>query len=421
MSRFFSKLHYAWIIALTGMLVVFGAVGLARFAFGIILPAMARDLGLGYGQQGILGTSYFLGYLAVLAAMSVFPSLVPRFGARRLCTAGLLLVAVSLAAISQNRDYLIICVLYGLTGIGSGGAFVPVVSLAAQWFYPSHRGRGAGFIISGAGIGIVVSGFLVPRLQPAFGLADWQLVWLIFAIAVAGLGLLAGLLLRDRPADLGLQPLGTALGTAIAVTANDRPGSGTLQGHWPILAYLGLIYAIYAATCLTYTTFIVTVMVQDFNVTEASAGVLWAWVGFLSIFSGALFGFISDRLGRRQGMIVALVVQLFAFVLIAFDSGDFGLYLSVLLFGISAWSLVSITAAAAGDYFGTTGAAAGFAALTLTFAIGQSLGPAGAGLLSEMTGDFAASFAVASGLNLTTITLCWFLRPPPARNPATAV
>ena len=416
MSKFFFKLHYAWIIAVTGMLVVFGAVGLARFAFGIILPAMARDLGLGYGQQGILGTSYFLGYLAVLAVMSVFPRLVPKFGARRLCTASLLLVAVCLAAISQNRDYLILCLLYGLTGFGSGGAFVPAVSLAAQWFNPSYRGRGAGFIISGAGIGIVVSGFLVPQLQPAFGLADWQLVWLIFAIAVACLGLLAGLLLRDRPADLGLQPLGTAN----AVTANVRHESGTLQGHWPILAYLGLIYAIYAATCLTYTTFIVTVMVQDFDVTEASAGVLWAWVGFLSVFSGALFGFISDRLGRRLGMIAALAVQFFAFVLIAFDSGDFGLYLSVLLFGISAWSLVSITAAAAGDYFGTTAAAAGFAALTLMFAIGQSLGPAGAGLLSEITGDFAASFAVASGLNLTTITLCWFLRPPPARKPTTA-
>ena len=417
MSKYFFKLHYAWIIAVTGMLVVFGAVGLARFAFGIILPAMARDLGLGYGQQGILGTSYFLGYLAVLAVMSVFPRLVPKFGARRLCTAGLLLVAVCLAAISQNRDYLILCLLYGLTGFGSGGAFVPAVSLAAQWFNPSYRGRGAGFIISGAGIGIVVSGFLVPQLQPAFGLADWQLVWLIFAIVVACLGLLAGLLLRDRPADLGLQPLGTT----IVATANDQNESGTLQDHWPILAYLGLIYAIYAATCLTYTTFIVTVMVQDFNVTETSAGVLWAWVGFFSIFSGALFGFISDHLGRRLGMIVALAVQLFAFVLIAFDSGDFGLYLSVLLFGISAWSLVSITAAAAGDYFGTNGAAAGFAVLTLTFAIGQSLGPAGAGLLSEITGDFAASFAVATGLNLLTITLCWFLRPPPVRNPATAV
>jgi len=417
MPKLFPKLHYAWVVAATGMLVVFGAVGLARFAFGIILPAMARDLGLGYAQQGTLGTSYFLGYLAILALLSVLPGLVPKYGPRRLCTAGLLLVAVCLAAMSQNRDYFTLCLLYGLTGIGSGGAFVPAVTMATEWFTPSHRGRGAGFIISGAGIGIVVSGFLVPRLQPAFGLADWQMVWLIFAIVVACLGLLTGLLLRDRPADLGLQPLGAA----IAVTANEQNGSGAIQGHWPLLAYLGLIYAIYAATCLTYTTFIVTVMVQDFAVTEASAGVLWALVGFLSIFSGALFGFLSDRLGRRPGMIIALVVQLFAFVLIAFDSGEFGLYLSVLLFGLSAWSLVSITAAAAGDYFGTNGAAAGFAILTLMFAVGQSLGPAGAGALSEATGNFAASFAVATGLSILTIILCWFLRPPPAQQPAAAV
>ncbi len=31
--------HYAWVIAATAMLVVLGAVGLARFAFGMILSA----------------------------------------------------------------------------------------------------------------------------------------------------------------------------------------------------------------------------------------------------------------------------------------------------------------------------------------------------------------------------------------------
>ena len=51
------------------MLVVLGAVGLARFAFGMILPAMAEDLGLDYRQQGFLGASYFLGYLAIVALL----------------------------------------------------------------------------------------------------------------------------------------------------------------------------------------------------------------------------------------------------------------------------------------------------------------------------------------------------------------
>ena len=41
-----SPIHYAWVIALSAMLVVLCAVGLARFAFGMVLPTMARDLAL---------------------------------------------------------------------------------------------------------------------------------------------------------------------------------------------------------------------------------------------------------------------------------------------------------------------------------------------------------------------------------------
>lgn len=76
------------------MLVVLGAVGFARFAFGMILPAMAADLRLDYHQQGILGASYFLGYLAVVALL---PWLAPKLGCRRLCVGGLGMVAASLS------------------------------------------------------------------------------------------------------------------------------------------------------------------------------------------------------------------------------------------------------------------------------------------------------------------------------------
>ena len=46
-----SPIHYAWVIALSAMLVVLCAVGLAQFAFGMVLPTMARDLALDYTAQ----------------------------------------------------------------------------------------------------------------------------------------------------------------------------------------------------------------------------------------------------------------------------------------------------------------------------------------------------------------------------------
>lgn len=388
------------------MLVVLGAVGLARFAFGMILPGMASDLSLNYEQQGILGGSYFLGYLAMVALM---PWLAPRLGPRRLCLGGTAIVAVSLVGMALGRDYGVLLATYFVTGIGSGAAFVGAMTLPSFWFHPSHRARGAGVATAGAGVAILFSGFLVPQVTGGLGLVAWQLIWLIFAGLTALILALAFLILRDRPSDIGLEPYGRAAPPpAPGATARRRVRSGRF------LLQLGLIYALFATTMLTYTTFIVTAMVDGLSVSKGTAGLLWACVGGLSIFSGTLFGNISDRFGHKVGMMCGLTVQATAYGLVAAGTGEIGLYVSVVLFGLSAWSMPSIVAAASGDYLGPEKAAAGFAILTLMFAVGQVLGPTGAGMLAESTGGFAAAFGLAMGVNLLAAFLCLFLRRAPA-------
>ena len=400
--------HYAWVIAATAMLVVLGAVGLARFAFGVILPAMAEDLTLDYREQGILGASYFLGYLAMVALM---PWLAPKLGPRRLCVWGTGLVALSLLAMSLVREYSLLSASYFVTGLGSGAAFVGAMALPSHWFHPSHRARAAGVATAGAGVAILFSGLVVPRVSGAFGLASWQIIWLMFAGLTALFCLLAWVLLRDRPEEKGTTPFGRP--GAGGPGAGRTPTKSIRSG--PILIRLGVVYALFAVTSLTYTTFIVTTMVNDMSVPKATAGVLWSVVGGLSILSGPLFGNVSDRWGHRAGIVSALLAQAIAYGLIAAGTGTIGLYASILLFGLSAWSLPSIVSAAAGDYFGPERAAGIFAILTLLFAIGQVLGPAGAGFLADWTGGFAAAYGVATGLNCVAAVLCLFLRPPTSR------
>lgn len=405
--------HYAWVVAVTAMLVLLGAIGLARFSFGMIIPGMAADLGLDYSQQGFLGASYFVGYMAV---MVVLPWLAARIGTRRLCVGGLVVVAVSLLALSMGRGSLLLSLSYLVTGLGSGAAFIGAMSLASLWFHPSHRARAAGVTTAGAGIGILVSGLIVPRMPGLFGLLPWQTVWLCFAALCLLFAGLAMVFVRNRPSDLGLTPYGRADAGA---TANDSDkaksgggtsGRGAIGRHWPIILHLGAIYFLFAITALTYTTFIVTTMVDEFAVPKPTAGILWSVLGALSIFSGPLFGTVADRMGLRVGMASTLTVQATAFALVAFDAGPYGLYVSAVLFGLSAWSMPSIIAAAAGDYLGAEAAAAGFSVLTLMFAAGQVLGPAGAGVLAEWTGGFTSSYAVAVGLNALAVILCLFVK-----------
>lgn len=381
------------------MLVVLCAVGLARFAFGMVLPAMARDLALDYTAQGLLGASYFVGYLAIVASM---PWFAPRLGPRRLCLTGLGLVGLGLLAMSLWFPYPLLLASYGLVGVGSGAAFVGAMTLPSLWFHPSHRARAAGVVTAGAGVGVLGSGLLVPELLNVGVASPWKLSWLLFAAIALCCAMVGYLTLRDRPQEIGLEPFGHVDGLG---NASNQSAKRDLKVG-PFLLHLGIIYAFFAATLLTYTTFIVTAMVDELSISTADAGLLWAGVGGFSIFSGPLFGAVSDRFGHKTGMASALSSQGIAFALMAFDTGALGLFVSIVFFGISAWSMPSIVAAAAGDYLGPEKAASGFAILTLMFAAGQVLGPAGAGVLADLSGGFGLAFGVAAGLNLVGVILC---------------
>ena len=401
-----ARLHDAWIITVLAVLIVFGSIGLARFAFGMLLPSMAADLGLSYEQQGFLSAAYFIGYLVIVG---ILPWLAPALGSRKLCSLGLALIGFSLLAMSAGRSYEFIAASYFITGLGSGAGLVGALSLASFWFHPSHRARGAGVAVAGAGIGMVFSGFLVPRVESGLGGEPWQLIWAGFGFIEIFLCLLAAWFLRSRPSELGLTPYGDDPGPM----ANSRAAGPGLADRraatWWRMLHLGAIYLLFGVTCLTYATFIVTTMVDHLHVSDQEAGFLWACVGGLSIFSGAIFGLVADRFGHHIGMLSAFFVQAVAYGLVATQLGSWAMYSSLLLFGLSAWSLPPIIAAAVGDYLGAERAAGGFAAVTIMFAIGQVLGPAGAGVLAGITGDFGISYGIAVGLNTLAMLLCVLL------------
>ena len=90
------------------------------------------------------------------------------------------------------------------------------------------------------------------------------------------------------------------------------------------------------------------------------------------------------------------------------------LYLSIFFYGIVAWSIPSIMAAAVGDYVGARNAATAFGLITFIFGFGQISGPSVAGILAERTGSFSSSYFMAAGFAGAAILLTIFLRKPRA-------
>ena len=74
--------------------------GFARFAYGLILPAMRQDLGWTYAQAGWLNTANALGYLTGAVVTLI---LITRINASMLYAIGMVTTAVSLLLTGLNE------------------------------------------------------------------------------------------------------------------------------------------------------------------------------------------------------------------------------------------------------------------------------------------------------------------------------
>ena len=241
--------------------------------------------------------------------------------------------------------------------------------------------------------------------------------WLVLGLVALVIAALALIFIRNRPADRGLEPMTGTPAAAVGTSGGESPPAEPVampRGQKTrLLAHLGGIYLLFGYTYAIYATFVVVTLVQVHGLPEANAGVYWAWIGFFSLFSGPLFGALSDRWGRREALMLAFGVHAVSYSLIALSTGIWGVYLSVLLFGIGAWAVPGIMAAATGDYMGPRHAAAAFGFITFLFGIGQIGGPAIAGVLTEWQQSFTGSYLMAAAMAALAVVLCALLRRPP--------
>lgn len=397
-SQVSGRFHYALVILLMSVLVVMGALGFARFGYTMILPSMKEGLQLSYTQMGLLATGNFLGYLT-FALVGGF--LASRFGPRLIISLSLLLIGITMLLTGLAPNFQFALAMRILTGIGSGGSNVPVMGLASAWFAARRRGMATGLIAGGSGLGLIVTGPLVPAIIARYGPLGWRYSWYLLGLAVLAVGLSGYVVLRDRPEERGLLPIGETeearQGKEVGAEPS-RPSSlqWGLVYRSGLMWHLALVYLTFGFSYIIYATFFAAYLTEEVGLTEAGAGGLWALVGFLSIASGFLWGSVSDWLGRKWGLAIVFSLQGLSFLIFSLAKTLPGAYLSTVLFGLTAWSIPAIMAAACGDYLGPRLAPAALGLITLIFGIGQAIGPSVAGYIADLTASFTMALLIAA-------------------------
>jgi len=396
LERAAGKLHYAWIVLAVGTLVVFGALGLARFGYTLLLPPMQAELHLDNTRAGALATANLAGYVALAL---VGGALASRLGPRTVIAAGLAVAALGMLFTGLAHSFEAALGWRALSGIGSGASNVPVMALLSAWFAQSRRGLASGIGVTGSSLALILLGPIVPRLLAGYEPNGWRICWFVFAGVTFALALLALVVLRNRPDEIGLRPSGAA-GDEIPVLARTQGvGWGSVYRSG-IMWHVGLIYVAFGFSYIIYMTFFSKYLTAEAHYTQAAAGRLFMLMGWMGLLCGLIWGWVSDVIGRKGALVIVYLIHTVAFGLFALWPSPVGLTLSAALFGLSAWSIPAIMAATCGDLLGPRFAPAGLGFVTLFFGIGQAVAPSAAGALADATGSLAPAMLLAAGTAL---------------------
>jgi predicted MFS family arabinose efflux permease len=365
--------------------------GFARFAYGLILPAMKSEMGWSYAQAGWLNTANALGYivgalLTMVLIRRMSPALLFAFG---MVTTTLALLATGLnAALWWQTFWRVAAGVFGAMSFSTAG------TLAAGLFTGDPRRNAFAIAIlfgSGGGLGIVLSGAAVPVMLDVWGPSAWPTSWILIgavSLAFLPLSLWSALQLRTPP--------------QVAASVARLP----LRRMLPELAG----YAGFGLGYIVYLTFLSAWMTEQ----QAGAGfiaLVWVVLGSCICISPLVWRPVLS--GFASGVPLALILICIAIgsaLPVVLPTRPVQV-ISAVIFGLSVFMAPGAVTSFVRQNLPAESWGRAISLFTVVFAVAQTAGPYGAGLVGDLTGDIGVSLLAASGLLLIGAALALAQRP----------
>ena len=380
-----------------GLALIGVTYGLARFAYGLFLPAIRADVGLTPTLAGLIGGGSYAGYcLAIIASVLLTDRLGPRN------TAGLAgtVATLGMAAIALAPSPVLLAIAVLFAGTSTGLASPPLAGAVAARIGTGHQGRANTLINSGSSVGVALSGPIALVYVGA-----WREAYLLFAAVAACISPWVWLTLPARvPARDAVEP-------SVTFQALRRSAARPL-----LLAAFGT-----GAASAVYWTFAGEMMVAVGGLPASTTAVAWVVIG-LAGFAGGAAGDLVRRHGVATIHRVSLTALAAAVLGIGLLPSSIGVaYAAAALFG-AAYIMLTGVYLVWGVRVYADRPALGLGLPFLLLALGQVVGAPVAGIVVGTMGHPAA-FALFAGIAAAAMLLRPVepnIRPTIAREDATA-
>jgi sugar phosphate permease len=408
------RVHYGWVVAGAGFTALLASAAF-RAVPGVLMVPLQDEFGW---SRATISAAVAINLVVFGISGPFSAALVERIGLRRVVTVALALIALSAGLTVLITHPWQLYLLWGVVTGAATGAVAPVLAamIATRWFH-ARRGLVVGLLTAANSTGQLIFLPLMSHIE----VEGWKWVMLVPGGAALLALPVAGMLMRDRPADIGIPPYGA---TEIEPA---RPGANASNALAILFEAMrtGTFWALGASffVCGATTVGLIAVhfipAAHDHGVPATQAASMLALMGILDIAGTTASGWLTDRTDPRRLLFWYYALRGLSLVLLsnALSTQSYTLVLFVAFYGLDWIATVPPTVALTARRFGPEKSSVVFGWVFTFHQIGGAVAAWGAGLVRGWQGDYLPVF-VASGI-LCGIAALIVLRIPRApRRPA---
>ncbi|TFH88487.1 YbfB/YjiJ family MFS transporter [Billgrantia azerbaijanica] len=362
---------------LTGIMATLAGIGVARFAYTPLLPALIEQQWFSASQAAYLGAANLLGYL--IGALTAH-GLSERFPPRWVMAAAFAGIGLSFLACATPGAIGWFFVWRLVSGVAGAILMVvgPATALAAT--PPDRRATVGALVFTGIGLGALLSATLVPLLLEVGLTATW--------LALGLLSLAAGM-----AGDRGVARLGEPAG--IPHSASAPPAAARRLGTAAVLLVMAA-YGLDAVGFVPHTVFWVDFLTREAGLGHGAASLQWALFGVGAVAGPLLAGVVARHLGWHVGLTLGFVIKAVAVAIPLLSLTLIGRSLSSLLVGAMIPALVALTSGRLAELVGPAAHKRLWGYATAVFAAAQAIAGYAMSALYSASGTYYPLFTLGS-------------------------
>ena len=374
-----------FIVSLAGAITMAVVMGIGRFFFTPVLPAMMADLSMGPAEAGFIASANYAGYLlgAIVAAFGWAEGV-----ERKVAMAGFVATILLLALMAVTTDLTIFVFIRFLAGFVSALVMIFTSSLVLSVGVTQGKPGVQAVHFGGVGLGIAVSAAMFATV--VFFDGGWRISWIV----AAGIGSL-GLVFAWRYLPRSVSRTGPV--------EKEPP----LVWNKPLVA-LTLSYGLFGFGYIVTATFLVAI-VRDSGGSSSFEAIVWLATGLAAAPSVAYWAPVARRVGAMSAYMIGCLVEAFGVAASVLLPLPFGPLIGGILLG-GTFVMITAYGLQAGRVFAHRSPRRLFAMMTAAFGTGQIIGPVVAGVLADLSGNYVLASLSAVTALLVSSGLAWSIR-----------